>query len=199
MADLNPSTVLRKTESGVEAIKTRDRRLTPKHRMLLIVIDGNKSVTDHTKGSTDPAGVVQALADLVDSGFAEVGKRLPGDSSFGNSSFSNSTIGHSDFATSTMGQSRSASVAPASNFGALPLPSAPAPMAPATPLPVLIRRATKLLEASLGPSSETLCIQLEKCQTIDQFVTTVNQVGKVVAGVRSDRRAAEFINAALAP
>ena len=43
MNDLDLDTVLRKTPAGAEAIKTRDRALTPRLRMLLIMVDGIKT------------------------------------------------------------------------------------------------------------------------------------------------------------
>ena len=54
MTDLDTHSVLRKTEAGVNAIKLRDRSLTPKSRMLLIVVDGHKSVGELTKARPGP-------------------------------------------------------------------------------------------------------------------------------------------------
>lgn len=72
MTDLDPNSVLRKTEVGVSAIKLRDRALTPKSRMLLIVVDGQKSVSDLTKAMPSPDEARQQLGELLSAGFVEL-------------------------------------------------------------------------------------------------------------------------------
>lgn len=71
MTDLDSNSVLRKTEAGVSAIKLRDRALTPRSRMLLIVVDGSKSVAELIKPMPDPDEARQLLADLLGAGFVE--------------------------------------------------------------------------------------------------------------------------------
>ena len=72
MTDLDSNSVLRKTEAGVSAIKLRDRTLTPKSRMLLIVVDGHKSVGDLTKAMPNPDEARQQLGELLSAGFVEL-------------------------------------------------------------------------------------------------------------------------------
>ena len=43
MNDLDLASVLRKTAAGIDAIKLRERAVTPKMRMLLIMVDGVKT------------------------------------------------------------------------------------------------------------------------------------------------------------
>lgn len=72
MTDLDLNSVLRKTEAGVNAIKLRDRALTPKSRMLLIVVDGVKSVAELLKPLPNPDEARQLLGELLSAGFVMV-------------------------------------------------------------------------------------------------------------------------------
>jgi hypothetical protein len=165
MTDLALTYLLRKTESGVNAIKVRDRAMGQKHRMLLILVDGAKPVGALVKSLANPDEARQVLGELLDSGYVEI-------------------------------------------VNAPPPPQVPAPVPSAAAekvsgalteagLPDAIRRATRLLENLLGPGSEPLCLQLEKCKSIDQFTARVLEIRRVVAGMRSEAKAAEFVAAAL--
>jgi hypothetical protein len=165
MTDLALTYLLRKTESGVNPIKVRDRAMGQKHRMLLILVDGAKPVGALVKSLSNPDEARQVLGELLDSGYVEIVNAPPPQS-----------------------------------------PQASAPAAPAVQvsgalseaaLPDAIRRATRLLENLLGPGSEPLCLQLEKCKSIDQFTARVLEIRRVVAGMRSEAKAAEFVAAAL--
>ena len=167
MTDLALTYLLRKTESGVNAIKVRDRAMGQKHRMLLILVDGAKPVGALVKSLPNPDEARQVLGELLDSGYVEIVNAPPP-----------------------------------------PPPQAPAPVPSAAAekvsgalaeaaLPDAIRRATRLLENLLGPGSEPLCLQLEKCKSIDQFTARILEIRRVVAGMRSETKAAEFVAAAL--
>lgn len=163
MADLDLTSVLRKTESGVSAIKLRDRALTPKHRMMLIVVDGVKTVGELLKPMSNAEEARQVLGELLSSGF----------------------VCELD----------------------LPKPNLPTPAmaamanskASAVSLKAAIRRATRQLEDMLGPSSEALCLQLEKCTSYEQFIDKVNDLHGIVTAMRSGKKADEFVAAALRP
>lgn len=64
-------------------------------------------------------------------------------------------------------------------------------------LKVATQRATRLLENLLGPTCEPLCLQLEKCKSLDQFTAKVQDFRRVVASIRSEQKADEFVTAAL--
>jgi hypothetical protein len=152
--------VLHKTELGINAIKVRDRALSPRHRMLLILVNGVKSVGDLSNPMPNPDEARQLLTELFDAGFVH-----------------------------------------------MPIPDKPmvAPVAvevrnssqPVEALKVSIKRTTGLLEVLLGPSSEAMCLQLERCNTRDEFVLRVQKLGEVVASVCSKKKAADFVDAAL--
>jgi hypothetical protein len=163
MNDLDLASVLRKTMAGTEAIKVRDRVLTPKMRMLLIMVDGVKTGADLLKLVPNADEARQLLAELVNSGYAEqIEAPKP--------------------------------VAPAP----VAAPPKPASAAADDTLKVSIRRATRLLEDLLGPSSVDLCLQLERCTSHAQLKTKVAELSRIVAAMRSERKAAEFLLAATA-
>lgn len=163
MADLEVNAVLRKTESGLSAIKLRDRALTPRQRMLLIMVDASKTVADLSNPMPDPAQARQALAELLSAGLV-----APAD-------------------------------VPKAVVKAAPALVPVAIEAPAVSLKAAIQRATRLLENLLGPTCEPLSLQLEKCQSLDQFTRKVQDFRRIVASMRSEKKADEFVSAALSP
>lgn len=169
MADLVLTNVLRKTEAGINAIKVRDRAMAQKQRTLLILVDGTKPVATLIKSLNDPDDARQVLGELLDSGYVEIANMpAPGQIS-----------------------APGAAIAP---------PPATATVTSALSdkdLADAIRRATRLLENLLGPGSEPFCLQLEKCKSIDQFTARVLDFRRVVAGMRSETKADEFVAAAL--
>jgi hypothetical protein len=167
MTDLALTYLLRKTESGVNAIKVRDRAMGQKHRMLLILVDGAKPVGALVKSLPNPDEALQVLGELLDTGYVEIVNAPP--------------------------PPQAPSSAPAATAIAVQVSGALSEAA----LPDAIRRATRLLENLLGPGSEPLCLQLEKCKSIDQFTARVLELRRVVAGMRSEAKAAEFVAAAL--
>jgi hypothetical protein len=167
MTDLALTYLLRKTESGVNAIKVRDRAMGQKHRMLLILVDGAKPVGALVKSLANPDEARQVLGELLDSGYVEIVNAPP--------------------PTPPQAPASVPSAAAEKVSGALTEAA----------LPDAIRRATRLLENLLGPGSEPLCLQLEKCKSIDQFTARVLEIRRVVAGMRSEAKAAEFVAAAL--
>lgn len=163
MADLDLTSVLRKTESGVNAIKLRDRALTPKHRMMLIVVDGMKTVGELMKPMSNPEETRQVLGELLSSGFVcEVDLPKP------------------NLPTQAM-----AAMANSKTSEAL--------------LKAAIGRATHKLEELLGPTSEALCLQLEKCASYERFIDKVNDLHGIVTTMHSAKKADEFVAAALRP
>lgn len=168
MADLELNAVLRKTESGLGVIKLRDRALTPRQRMLLIMVDGVKTVSDLSNPMPEPAQARQTLAELLGAGLV-------------------STVGRPRPVLKPMPKAAPTTMAQ------------PASAPPAEPLKVAIRRTTRLLENLLGPTCEPLCLQLEKCQNLDQFTRKVQDFRRIVASMRSEKKADEFVSAALAP
>lgn len=177
MTDLQLNSVLRKTEAGEMAIKVRDATLSPKSRMMLIMVDGKKPVADLMKLRPDPQEVMQIVGELVDLGFASV--------------------------TNPAAAPAPAPAAAPVTVAARGTESAPvASMAvnlisDATSLKLAIRRATRFLEDNLGPPSQGMCIQLEKCANGSDFTAKVLEIRRAVAAVKSEKKADEFVTVAM--
>ena len=62
-----------------------------------------------------------------------------------------------------------------------------------------IKKATRYLESLMGPASEGLCIQLERCKSESDFLAKVSEVQRILAISRSEKKAAEFVAATLGP
>lgn len=160
MNDLDLDTVLRKTPAGTEAIKTRDRALTPKMRMLLIMVDGSKTGAELLKAIASADDALQLLNELVVGGYAE------------KTAITKPTV--------------------------VPVAAQPPSAAPDETLKISIRRATRLLEDMLGPNAVDLCLQLERCTSHAQLTAKITELARIVAAMRSERKAAEFLLAATA-
>lgn len=164
MSELQASTVLRKTEAGINGIKQRDPRLSPKLRMSLIVVDGTKSVAELLKPLPNPEEVMQMLTQLLDAGFVSIVD------------------------------------APQAAPRPALAPTQPARAkdneTDAAALTAAMRRATQLLDNMLGPDSEVLCLQIERCTSSVQLNIKIIEISRIVAAMRSEKKAAEFLLAA---
>lgn len=179
MADLQLNSLLRKTEAGELAIKVRDATLSPKSRMMLIMVDGKKPASDLLKLRPDPQEVMQLLGELVDQGYASVLNPMAAPATV-------ATVGASVVAAPSL-------ASPTTPASAMPLNL----ISDATALKLAIRRATRFLEDNLGPTSEGMCIQLEKCASGSEFTARVLDIRRAVASVKSEKKADEFVTIAL--
>lgn len=201
MANFELTTVLRKSAAGAQAIQVRSDALSQKQRMMLIMIDGKKQLTDLLKLKPDPNEVHQIISELVSHGFVEVVSGAIATASVTSSAPSPESATVSSIAQS--GENRDGAVASAA-AAATPevrLAQAVAHLSKrkwdAETSKTSIRRATKLLEGLLGPSSEQLCIQIEKCKNADEFIAKILDLRRVVSSLRSEQKADEFVIAAL--
>jgi len=76
-------------------------------------------------------------------------------------------------------------------------PAAATAAAPPQDLRSSTRRATKALEDLLGPACEPLALQLEKCKSMAELQAKILELRTVVASMRSEKKAEEFVTAAL--
>lgn len=173
MTNLHPSAVLRKTESGLNAMKQRDRALTPRLRMLLIMVNGSKTVAELLKGMPDADEVRPLFGDLLSAGLVEA---LDGPEP---------------------APAQAPAQTPASVPAATPALAAPGGM-PQGDLKTITRRATRLLNDMLGPDSERLCLQIERCTSAEQLNAKIIEISRIVAAMRSEKKGAEFLQAATA-
>ncbi len=201
MANFELTTVLRKSAAGAQAIQVRSDALSQKQRMMLIMIDGKKQLTDLLKLKPDPNEVHQIVSELVSHGFVEVVSGAIATASVTSSAPSPGSATVSSIAQS--GENRDGAVASAA-AAATPeerLAQAVAHLSnrkwDAETSKTSIRRATKQLESLLGPSSESLCIQIEKCKNADEFIAKILDLRRVVSSLRSEQKADEFVITAL--
>lgn len=179
---VNPTSVLKKTDAGLVAIKERDRTLAPRARTLLIMMDGIKNAGQLAAMNVDSVQGMELLDQLIQSGFA-----APLEGASGPNAPSVTPA-----ATVTAVQTIQ-SVAPTA---ATASPPAAAPR-PARDLKTSIRTGTRFLESWLGPVSESFCLQLERCKTPAEFEAKVLEIKLLLASARSAKKAEEFSAAAL--
>lgn len=60
----------------------------------------------------------------------------------------------------------------------------------------VMQMLTQLLDVMLGPDSEVLCLQIERCTSILQLNGKIIEISRIVAAMRSEKKAAEFLLAA---
>lgn len=162
------------------AIKVRDATLSPKSRMMLIMVDGKKPVAELQKLRPDPQEVTQILGELMDLGYA--------------------TITNPVAAPAPVPATVAAAPVPVAMRGTESAPAATMAVnliSDATSLKLAIRRATRFLEDSLGPPSQGMCIQLEKCTNGSEFTAKVLEIRRAVAAVKSEKKADEFVTVAM--
>lgn len=169
MTQSSLQTIFKKTEKGILALKVRDHALSFKLRNLLIMVDGIKTVEQLGRVTTSGADVQTHIDLLKAQEFVQVVS-----SSAANTAMVNRLQEAQTPATFT----GTASTA---------LPS----------LPTAIKQSAKSLLDLLGPNSESLCIQLEKCQTIDQYNEKILALRKVIASMRNETIANEFVKNAI--
>lgn len=165
--ELLPSSILHKTALGLAAVKAHDRSLDQKSRTLLILMDGSKTVQELSKFSPDPVQIPLLLQSLLDMGL----------------------VAQATQAEEVVAPTSAA--VPQSVVGAAGVLKAPLDLKGAA------RKASRALENILGPSSEVLCMQIEKCKTMDELVAKVQDLRVVVARLLSVKKADEFVASAL--
>lgn len=163
----NLNTILKKTEKGVEALKIRDPSLPQKSRVLLILIDGKKTLTELTPLLTIGSDSHERIKELFDAGFiAEVIQHQTPISQ---------NQSNQNLATNPTSQQTSVD----------------------KNLQTAVRLATKLLSDMLGPNADVLCMQLEKCKSKDEYNARILEFRKIVGAMRTEKHGDEFVKAAI--
>jgi hypothetical protein len=175
MSPLNPTIRLRKTDAGLVAIKERDRSVAPRARTLLIMVDGVKTVAQLVSLYANPSEGMDLLSQLVQSGLLTEVR---------------------DAASPAPAVAAAVPPAPVVTSANASVPVKNAGAVPTRDLKASIRAATRFLEGWIGPASEPLCLQLERCKTFAEFETKVQDI-KVALASRSASKAEEFAAKAL--
>lgn len=143
--------IYRKTAKGVDEVRQRSNRLSPRERSALILVDGQRSDTDLAKLIQIQAA--QMLESLAAGGFIEV--------------IMHTTV---PLAAHTAPASR-----PVGDFGKLR------------------REAVRLLIDQAGPSAEPLAIRIEKAADLDSLKPLLQSARGMIANVRGEAAAAQYI------
>jgi len=163
----NLNVILKKTEKGLNAFKVRDPLLTHKSRVLLILINGEKTIAELAPLLTMGSDTHEKLKELLDAGFVE------------------------EVLIQTTSQQQIATISETTNKVNSVVANSTANLQTA------IRAATRMLADMLGPNSDVLCIQLEKCKTKDEFNAKVLEFRKIVDAMRTEKHGDEFVKAAI--
>jgi hypothetical protein len=166
MSEILPSSLIRKTDKGLAAIKDRDRSLQPRARTLLILVDGSKSVEQLAALNQDVQQGLDLIKSLLADGFAEV--------------------------VALSVRSSEAAVPVNNGIVAADANDPPIVAKPAKDLKLVIRASIKYLEGFMGPGAEAMALQLERCKTVDEFDQKAANVQRALASGFSERRASEF-------
>lgn len=159
----NLNAILKKTDKGVEALKVRDASMPQKSRVLLILIDGKKTLADLSPVLTIGSDSLERVKELFNSGYiVEILQDQP-------IATVNQTAQNTAIVTKT----------------------------DAVNLQTAIRSATRMLSDMLGPNSDVLCMQLEKCKTKDEYNSKILEFRKIIGTMRSEKHGDDFIKAAI--
>jgi hypothetical protein len=161
--------IYRKTAQGTAEIETRARRLTPRLRGMLIMVDGRRSDTELAALLPHAA---EALATLAEQGFIErVAQAAP--------------------AAPAPAAARRAGTAAA----AMPAPPARAPGPSAVADADFETRRRAVLRAfndATGPAGETMAIKMERVTSLDDLRTLLPLAIRLVETVRGRAEAERF-------
>jgi hypothetical protein len=163
----NLNAILKKTEKGLNALKVRDPMLTQKARVLLILIDGKKTIRELAPLFTAGSDTHEKFNELVQAGFVAEVLQLEVLQTQIDASDTSNAIKKTETTNSAQN------------------------------LQVAIRAASRMLTDILGPNSDVLCMQLEKCKTKDEFNAKILEYRKVVGTMRTEKHGDEFVKAAI--
>ena len=163
----NINAILKKTEKGTNALKLRDPLLTQKSRILLILIDGKKTIGELAPLLTAGSDTHEKFNELLQAGFiAEVLQQEVVTQQLETNNAS-PAIQKTEITNSTKN------------------------------LQVAIRSAVRMLTDILGPNSDALCIQLEKCKNNDEYNAKILEFRKIVSSMRTEKHGDDFVKAAI--
>jgi hypothetical protein len=157
------STLFRKTPKGSAEIATREYRLSPRLRSLLILVDGQRSDDDLRKMIT--VQFDESLAQLHEQGFVEA------------------------IASSRSTPSNAAAKAGAT----APAPAPQAAKMADQDFATLRRDAVRLLTDQIGPMAESLAIRMERTRGVDELSPLLATAAQLIGNARGAPAAAAFL------
>ncbi|WP_284614647.1 hypothetical protein [Aquabacterium humicola] len=164
-------TIYVKTADGQNEIETRARRLSPRLRSALILVDGKRSDTELSKLIQQHDETLQAL---LDAGLIQAVAAAPS-------------------RTATAEAAPSPAPAPA------PAPTKPAAAPAQADLSTRRREAVRAVNDLLGPAAETLALKIERATNDEQFREALERAVTYIANARGGGPAAQFAARFLPP
>ena len=160
-------TIYRKTAKGSEAIANRQSGLGPRHRSLLIMMDGRRSVAELAPVGSALGDVTELMQVLVAEGLIEpLQQPAP---------------------ASAPAPLAAAASAPA------PLAAAADPAKARISLSHAQRHAVRLLNDLLGPGAAELCMKLEASKTGQEFRAALQRTEAVLRDAVGPKKAERFV------
>ena len=156
-------TIYRKTAEGQAEIETRVRKLSPRLRSALIVVDGKR--TDEDLGKLLPQQAAETLQTLVEQGLIEPMQTSP--------------------QRATARPTSAPAPAPAAS-------AAPAPEAPVRDFATLRREAVRAVNELLGPMGEMVALKLEQAKTPEDLRNALERAVTVIGNARGGAAAVQF-------
>ena len=168
--------IYRKTAKGLEEIQTRAYRLPPRARSALILVDGQRSDADLAKLIQVQAA--ETLAMLRDQAFIEAVAEV--------------ASAPAAVAVTTARPAPSPGPARPAEAGAA---VAVAESGPRAGFQVVRREAVKRMTDLIGPTAEPLAIRMERANDLDTLRPLVMQAHNLIANVRGQRVADDYLSA----
>ena len=164
------ATIYRKTAKGLVEIETRQHRLTPRSRSVLILVDGKRDVIELKTLLTQQAD--ETLALLLEHGLIEVGGK-PGAAAEPTPEPSNMSVVDIPLAIATAPKAAQRASGP--DFASRQ------------------RAAVRDLNDILGPSGETLAIRIERSGDAGELRTLLQAAAQVIDHARGRAAAEAFL------
>ena len=156
-------TIYRKTAEGQAEIETRVRKLIPRLRSALIMVDGKR--TDEDLRKLLPQQAAETLQTLVEQGLIEPMQTSP--------------------QRATARPTSAPAPAPAAS-------AAPAPEAPVRDFATLRREAVRAVNELLGPMGEMVALKLEQAKTPEDLRNALERAVTVIGNARGGAAAVQF-------
>jgi hypothetical protein len=175
------ATTYRKTAQGADEIQTRARRLAPRLRQALIVVDGRK--TDAELAALLPQAA-ESLAALLEGGYIEpvaVAAPSPAPAGMPAAVASSSPAG-------TLATTSAPTSAPTSTTTLATAQAAPATV----PFETTRRELLRAFIDRVGPAGESLAMRMERARSADELRALLPQAVQLVGTIAGRQAAAEF-------
>ena len=157
--------IYRKTSEGQSEIETRDRKLGPRLRSALIMIDGKR--TDEDLRKLLAQGADETLQILLEQGLIEAVQAAP---------------------SRPPRPAGAPAAAPSEGAAAA---AQPAPL-PARDFPTLRREAVRAVNDLLGPMGEMVALKLEQAKNTDELRNALEKAVTVIGNARGGAAAVQF-------